>query len=124
KTLDGIEAAISGRVGAAQSFLLHQFILGAREGLFGLHNGSKADEAIGDEIVSFDLPSQPEGAQAKGAGARDGKSAGRVWLVAARDSALLRAIVERAMAANRAALGREKHRGVEIISSGDASRGS
>ncbi|MGH9847634.1 MAG: hypothetical protein ACREEM_53770, partial [Blastocatellia bacterium] len=114
KTLDGLEAAIAGRVGVAQSFLLHQFLLGAREAFFGLQQGSKADEAIGDEIASFDLSSP----------ARDETSPDRVWLVAVRDSALIMAIVERAMIASGAVLAREKHRGYEILSSSDPVRGS
>ncbi len=114
KTLDGLEAAISGRVGVAQSFLLHQFLLGAREAFFGLQRGSKADEAIGDEIASFDLPSP----------SNDETSRDRIWLVAVRDSALMMAIVERAMIAGGAVLAREKHRGVEILSSSDPVRGS
>jgi hypothetical protein len=115
KTLDGLEAAISSRVGAAQGFLLHQFLLSAREAFFGLQRGGKADEAVGDEIASFDLPAP----QARDDAARD-----RVWLVAVRDAALMLAIVERAMIAGGAVLSRDKHRGVEILSSSDAVRGS
>ena len=118
KTLDGIEAAISSRVGAAQSFLLHQFVIGAREVFFGLGNGSKAEDAIGDEIASFDLG--PRGA----ARVKKEESPRRVWMVAARNPTLMLAIVQRAMMANRATLIREKHRGIEILSSGDATRGS
>jgi len=114
KTLDGLEAAISGRVGVAQGFLLHQFLLGAREAFFGLQRGSKADEAIGDEIASFDLPSP----------VKDEASQDRIWMVAVRDSALMVAIVERAMIAGGAVLARDKHRGVEILSSSDPVRGS
>src|SRR5262249_38051640 len=96
----------------------------AREAFFGLQNESKAEEAIGDEIVSFDLPYSAGGANARGANARAGRSPGRVWLILARDSALMLAIVERAMVANRAVLTRERHRGVEIRRSSDAARES
>src|SRR5215813_9371535 len=53
KTLDGIEAVIASRAGAAQSFLLHQFIIGAREIFLGIKATDKADVAIGDEIANF-----------------------------------------------------------------------
>ncbi|MDX2031407.1 MAG: hypothetical protein SF339_12100 [Blastocatellia bacterium] len=121
KTLEGIETAVSSRVGAAQSFLLHQFVLSAREAFFGIQQGSKADEAIGDEIVSFDLP--PSGGPRFAASPDPSQESNRLWLVAARDSALLLAIVEKAMIAGGAVLAREKHNGVEIIHSSDEVRG-
>jgi hypothetical protein len=109
KTLDGIESAISARVGAAQSFLLHQFIIGAREAFLGLKPGDRADEAIGDEIASFGWAS-------------DGDD--RVWLIAPRDRAFVTTLVERVFTARGAVLWREKHNGVEIASSSDSTRGA
>lgn len=117
KAFDGIEAAISGRVSAMQGFLLHQFILSARETFFGLQRGSKAEEAIGNEIANFDLFLEADGPE--GAGEYD-----RVWLVSARDRALLMAIIEKVMVAGGAVLTREKVQGNEILSSSDGGRGS
>jgi hypothetical protein len=109
KTLEGIEAAISARVGAAESFLLHQFVIGAREAFLGLRPGDKAEEAIGDEIANFN----PTGA------AED-----RVWLVAPRDRAFVKTLVERVFTAQGASLSREQRHGVEIVSSSDDRRGA
>lgn len=72
--LEGIEAAIGARVGVAQSFLLRQFLLGAREVLFGLKADQMATAAIGDEIASFGFSKEYED---------------RMWLIAARDRTLL-----------------------------------
>ncbi len=118
KTLEGIEAAIVSRVGAAQGFLLRQFTLSAREAFLGMQQGSRAEEAIGDEIVSFDLP--PAGAAPASPAS---EASNRIWLVAARDSALVLAIVEKAMVAGGAVLTREKRNGVEILRSSDEGRG-
>src|SRR5262249_38119556 len=66
KTLDGIEAVIAARAGAAQSFLLRQFVIGAREAFLGIKEGDRADGAIGDEIANFSLT---------------GDAKDRVWLI-------------------------------------------
>jgi len=107
--LDGIEAAISARIGAAQSFLLHQFVIGAREAFLGLRANDKAEEAIGDEIANFNTTTEPED---------------RVWLVAPRDRVFLTTLVERVFTAQGAVLSREKYEGVEIVSSSDDRRGA
>ncbi|MGH9835357.1 MAG: DUF3352 domain-containing protein [Blastocatellia bacterium] len=109
KTLDGIEAAISARIGAAQSFLLHQFVIGAREAFLGLRANDKAEEAIGDEIANFNTTMESED---------------RVWLVAPRDRAFVTTLVERVFTAQGAVLAREKYEGVEIVSSSDGRRGA
>jgi hypothetical protein len=114
KTLDGIEAAIAARIGAAQSFLLHQFVISAREAFLGLRAGDKADEAIGDEIANFSLPSESPETEAEG----------RVWLVAPRDRAFVTTLVERVFTAQGGVLSREKYNGVEIVSSSDDRRGA
>ncbi|MFN0085376.1 MAG: hypothetical protein ACKVX9_08310 [Blastocatellia bacterium] len=122
KTLEGVEAAVSSRVGVAQSFLLHQFVVSAREAFFGLRQGGKAEEAIGDEIVGFDLPGASGPPPA--ANADTPEASNRIWLLAARDTALLLAIVEKAMIAGGGVLAREKYNGVEIIYSSDEGRGA
>jgi hypothetical protein len=109
KTLDGIEAAISARIGAAQSFLLHQFVIGAREAFLGLRANDKAEEAIGDEIANFNTTAESED---------------RVWLVAPRDRAFVTTLVERVFTAQGAVLSREKYEGVDIVSSSDDRRGA
>lgn len=109
KTLDGIEAAISARIGAAQSFLLHQFVIGAREAFLGLRANDKAEEAIGDEIANFNTTTESED---------------RVWLVAPRDRIFVTTLVERVFTAQGAVLSREKYEGVDIVSSSDDRRGA
>ncbi len=109
KALDGVEAAISARIGAAQSFLLHQFVIGAREAFLGLRANDKAEEAIGDEIANFNTTAESED---------------RVWLVAPRDRAFVTTLVERVFTAQGAVLSREKYDGIEIVSSSDDRRGA
>jgi hypothetical protein len=109
RALDGIEAAISSQVGAGQSFLLHRFLLSAREALFGLKAGESAAPAIGNELASFGFSEE---------------MSDRVLLVAVRDRALLVRFVERYLSQRGASIEREKYRGVEIISSSDHRRGA
>ncbi|MGH9767909.1 MAG: hypothetical protein ACREAB_10790 [Blastocatellia bacterium] len=109
KTLDGIEAVIASRAGAAQSFLLHQFLIGARETFLGIRENDRADGAIGDEIANFNLT---------------GESKDRVWLIAQRNEAFITTLVERVFTARGASLWREKYKGREIIRSSDERRGA
>jgi hypothetical protein len=109
KALDGIEAVIASRAGAAQSFLLHQFLIGAREAFLGIKANDKADGAIGDEIANF-TP------------AEDSKD--RVWLIAQRNEAFINTLVERVFTARGATIAREKYKGREIIRSSDGRRGA
>ena len=109
KALDGIEAVIASRAGAAQSFLLHQFIIGAREAFLGIKENDKVDGAIGDEIANFNLT---------------GESKDRVWLIAQRNEAFVTTMVERVFTSRGAALSREKYKGRDILRSSDARRGA
>ncbi len=109
KALDGIEAVIASRVGAAQSFLLHGFIVGAREAFLGIKETDKTDGAIGDEIANFNST---------------GESKDRVWLIAQRNEALITTLVERFLTARGATISREKYKGREIIRSSDERRGA
>jgi hypothetical protein len=109
RALDGIEAAISSQIGAGQSFLLHRFMIGAREALFGLKAGESAAPAIGSEIASFGFTSE---------------LADRVLLVAVRDRTLLARLAERYLSPRGATLRRDSYQGIEIINSSDARRGS
>jgi len=109
KALDGIEAVIASRAGAAQSFLLHQFLIGAREAFLGIKANDKADRAIGDEIANFTVT---------------GQSKDRVWLIAQQDEAFITTLVERVFTSRGATLGREKYKGRDIIKSSDSRRGA
>lgn len=108
KALDGIEAAIAARVGAGQSFLLHQFLLGAREVFFGLQADQTAAAAIGDEIASFGFSNEYED---------------RVWLIAARDRALLLNAARKFPGLTGTDV-REVYQGAELLGAGDGGRGA
>lgn len=109
KALDGIEAAISSRVGVAQSFLLHRFIMGAREIFLGIKETDKTDGVIGDEIANFSLTGEPKG---------------RVWLISQRDEAFVKTLIERVFTARGAKLLRETYKGREIFMSSEARHGA
>ncbi len=109
KTLDGIEGVISSRAGAAQSFLLHQFVIGAREAFLGIKESDKADGAIGDEIAHFNFT---------------GAAEDRVWLIAQRNEAFVTTLVGRVFTARGASLLREKYKEREIVRSSDQRRGA
>ena len=109
KALDGIEAAISSRVGAAQSFLLRQFIIGALDFFLGIKENEKADGVIGDEIANFNTT---------------GDAKDRVWLISQRDEAFVKTLVERVFTARDAKLLREQYKGSVIFSSSDARHGA
>lgn len=109
RALDGIEAAISSRIGAGQSFLLHSFIVGAREAFFGLKAGESAAPAIGTELASFGFNSEIDD---------------RVLLIAVRDRVLLNQLAERFLSQRGATLRHETYRGAEIIQSSDLRRGA
>ncbi len=113
KTLDNIEALISSRVDVAQSFLLHQFVLGMREAAFGAKSGELTGAAVGDEIASFNLTGEPQD---------------RVWLIAVRDRASALRLTETVLTQFQnqriATVSRETIEGVELLHSGEASRGS
>jgi len=109
KALDGVEAVIGSRVGAAQSFLLHQFIIGARDIFLGIKESDKTDGVIGDEIANFNLT---------------GESKDRVWLIAQRNEAFITTLIERVFTARGANISREKYKGREIIRSSEERRGA
>ncbi|MBO0858263.1 MAG: DUF3352 domain-containing protein [Chloracidobacterium sp.] len=109
KALDGIEAAISSRVGAAQSFLLRQFIIGALDFFLGIKENEKADGVIGDEIANFNMT---------------GEAKDRVWLISQRDKAFVKTLIERVFTVRDAKLLREQYKGSVIFSSSDARHGA
>ncbi len=116
KTLDGIEAAISARIGAGQSFLLHQFLLGARGTLLGIKSIDGVQSTLGNEIASLSLA---------------GESQDRVWLIGVRDRELLSRTVEQYLTLipgnqniQSGQIRRENISGVEIIGTNNPRRSS
>lgn len=113
QTLEELEKAISARVDVAQSFLLHQFVLGMREAAFGAKSSDLTNAAVGDEIASFNLTKEP---------------IDRVWLIAARDRAMVARLAESILTKFQdkqiASLNRETVGGVELMNSSEPSRGS
>jgi len=109
KALDGIEAAIAARVGAAQSFLLHRFIIGARDIFLGIKENDKTDGVIGDEIANFNFT---------------GEAKDRVWLISQRDEAFVKTLIERVFTVRGATLLRETYKGYEIFNSSDERHGA
>jgi hypothetical protein len=109
KALDGIEAAIASRVGAAQSFLLRQFIIHALDFFLGIKESEKANGAIGDEIANFNMT---------------GEAKDRVWLISQRDEAFVKTLIERVFTARGATLLRETYKGREMFRSSEARHGA
>jgi hypothetical protein len=109
KALDGIEAAISARVGAGHSYVLHTFIIGALDFFLGIKENDKTDGAIGDEIANFNMT---------------GEAKDRVWLILQRNEAFVKTLIERVFTARGAKLLREQYKGREIFTSSDARHGA
>jgi len=113
RTLDELEKAVSSRVDAAQSFLLHQFIIGMREAAFGAKSGELTGAAVGDQVVSFNLTGEP---------------LNRVWLVAARDRMMMARLAESLLAQvpekRVAAIRHEDVGGFDVMISSEPSRGA
>ena len=119
QTLEELEKAVSARVDVAQSFLLHQFVLGMREAAFGDKSSELTNAAIGDEIASFNLTKEPQN---------------RVWLIAARDRAMLAKLGENVLTRfqdkqiasikREGFAGREAFAGYELLVSTEPTRGA
>lgn len=113
QTLEELEKAVSARVDVAQSFLLHQFVLGMREAAFGDKSSELTNAAIGDEIASFNLTKEAQN---------------RVWLIAARDRAMLAKLGENVLTRFQdkqiASITREGFAGYELLVSTELTRGA
>jgi hypothetical protein len=113
RTLDNLEKAISSRVDAAQSFLLHQYLIGMREAAFGAKSGELTGAAVGDEIISFNLTAEP---------------LNRVWLITARDRTMMARLAESMLGQFQekrvAAIRHEDVAGFDIMISSEPSRGA
>lgn len=104
-----LETAISGRVGAGQSFILRQFLSGMQEAFFGLRADELAARAIGEEVASLNFTDDVEG---------------RIWLLKMRDQALLRKLIEKILTGGGLGMQREQRAGAELWHSSDEGRGS
>jgi hypothetical protein len=109
ETFNQIVRAVGGRLGAVQSYLLHELVAGARAALFGLRPEDDTSAALGDELVSVDYGTLPED---------------RVWLAAVSNRALMTPLVERFLTAREATLARERVGELEILASSDQKRGA
>ncbi|MEO7631941.1 MAG: hypothetical protein ABIU20_00975, partial [Blastocatellia bacterium] len=118
RMLSELEKAVSSRVDAAQSFLLHQFLIGLREVAFGKEpGGAKSSEfmgaAVGDEVISFNLTNEP---------------LNRVWLLAVRDHTMMARLAENLLTQfpekRLAAIRHEDVAGFDVINSSEPSRGA
>jgi hypothetical protein len=109
KALDGIEAAISARVGVGQSVLLHDFIIRAFDVFLGIKEDERENGLIGDEIANFNIT---------------GDAKDRVWLISQRDEDFARKLIERVFTARDAKLLREQYKGREIFRSSDRHHGA
>lgn len=107
RTLNGIEQAISARVGVGQSFLLHQFLLGAREAFLGIDSDETVDAALGDEIVGL---------------AFTGELEDRIWLLAVKDQGAMKTLLENYLSRKGAAIRRSSYGGIDLLASSDAAR--
>ena len=109
RTVSEIEAALSSRIGVAQSFLLHQFVIGAREVFPGIRDEALANAAFGDEMVTARV----------GEGEDD-----HLWLLEIRDrTAISRVVDDYLEVAGGVAPRREMIGGLELLVSGDEARG-
>jgi len=109
QSFEAVEAVISSRLGAAQSFIFRRFMLGAREVLFGLKANETASSAFGDELASIGFGSSADE---------------RLWLLAVKDRTQLEQLATRLRTQDKAKITRETHAGVEVLVSSDERRGA
>jgi hypothetical protein len=109
KVFDELELAFSSQLGAGQSFILRQYLIGARAALFGLAPGDSASAGFGNEIVAVSLGE---------------KAADRVLLIEAGNRALTEQFAQKYLTIGGANLRREKYQDSELLISSSAQRGS
>ncbi len=109
QAIDEIERAVSARIGVGQSFMLHQFLLGARQSLLGIDPKDAAYAAIGDEIASFRFTDQTEE---------------RLWMIEVRDRTMMNKIAGNYLRGENATLQAERIENHEVLNSSDPNRGS
>ncbi|MEP7271614.1 MAG: hypothetical protein ABI882_08910 [Acidobacteriota bacterium] len=104
-----LEAVISSRLGAAQSYIFNRFIIGAKEALFGLRENETFGAALGDELGSISLGSANEGS---------------LWALAVRDRDRLEKLTGQFLTQGGATIRRERVRSDELMVSSDDRRGA
>jgi hypothetical protein len=104
-----LEAVISARLGAAQSFIFHRFVISAKEALFGLKEGESASAAIGKEMGSLSFgPARGE----------------TIWLFRVKDRGLLERLTSRFLTTGGASIRSERIEGHDLLISSDERRGA
>ncbi len=118
QTLERVEAAVSARLGAGESFLLHQFLTGVRAAFPGLGGGTVA---IADELVEADWEGAAECADCPGgAVARH-----TIWMVKVADRAVMTGLIDDYLrGGGGGAIRRQEVAGVEVLSGPDGARGA
>jgi hypothetical protein len=104
-----LDAVISARLGAAQSFIFRRFVISAREALFGLKENESASAAIGKEMGSLSLAQNREET---------------IWLFTVRDRALLERVTSRFLTTDGASVRSESIDGHDLLISSDERRGA
>lgn len=110
QTLERLEAALSARIGVGQSFILHQFLNGVREGFPGLRDASPGRAALGDQLIEASWGGEPSE---------------RIWLLKiGQPEALMNQVVDYLRADAAGELRRQTVAGIEILASADPERGA
>ena len=104
-----LEAVISARLGAAESFIFRRFVISAREALFGLKENESVTTAIGKEMGSLSFgPSRGE----------------TIWLFSVKERKLLESLASRFLTTGGASLRTESVEGHDLMISSDERRGA
>lgn len=109
RALDSLETTISSRVGAAESFLFHRFLAGARQSLFGLKETDRARDIFGNDAAIVTLGPDP-GEQ--------------IWLLSIADRTRLDASSEQFLSFGGARISRDMRSGYLMLVSSDERRGA
>jgi len=109
RALDSLETMISSRVGAAESFLFHRFLTGARQSLFGLKDTDRARDIFGNDAAIVTLGPDPRE---------------QIWLLSIADRTRLDASSEQFLSFGGASISRDMRSGYLMLVSSDDRRGA
>lgn len=109
RAYSAIERLVSSRLGAAESFVFHRFLIGAREALLGLKEHESVASAFGAELGSVGLNSVPDE---------------RIWLIQVKDRPRLEDLARRLLTQGGARLIPERIGGADLWISSDQRRGA
>ncbi len=109
RAYSAIERLVSSRLGAAESFVFHRFLIGAREALFGLKEHETVASAFGSELGSVGLRSAPDE---------------RIWFIQVKDRPRLEELTRRFLTQDGARLISERIAGSDLWVSSDQRRGA